>query len=1193
MAECRTRFEVIGTISAKWLCRRQRRTGAAAFRTRCRALGAVRADRSCQGSRRSDVRRARVVWLTAGVTFACGAPATADDTEIFVDPGAMRRVRPNILLVIDTSGDMNTALPGGRAMYDPARTYAGACAADRIYWREGPGGPPSCESSQGLPRAANRCLAAANELAAWGLWTGVVAQWKRSATGSVGAWSALDAANGDSPLECEADAGKHGADAASPRRWAADGDDRERWTDDPERSIDWSTRSVVTLYDANWLNWYHHSPADDETVTRLDVAKSIAVTLVGSLGHANVGLMRFSNVRSGASGEITAEGGMVIHELADAETARESLIGQIRALTASGGRPLSETLYEASQYLVGREVHYGAASSTDGWTPFPSVLQARDPSDPGRYRSPIEFRCQRNYVVLLTGGEPSQDNGADEVIATLPGFESLIGSCGGTGPGRCLDELAKYLRHADLADLPGRQAAQTLIVGLGPEAQSSVLLADAARAGGGEVIPADDLDGVLDALQRMFNDVPQPPATFATPVVPIDVFNRARSLDELYLPVFRPGGTLRWPGNLKKYRIRNGRIVDVAGRDVIDRGTGLFSPEARDLWSPVHDGDRVEEGGAASRLPEPAQRRIFTHLGTDPDLFAASNAFTVENTQLTDDLLGTGVGRPTREDVILWARGIDVKDEDADGDRTEARRGMGDPLHARPAVAVYGGTPASPDARDAVVFVPTNDGFLHAVEGQTGRELWAFIPRELLPRLRELYRNPVVARRTHGLDGDLRVLRFDADGDGVVQHSQGDRVWIYFGMRRGGRHYYGLDVTDVDRPRMLWTLGPEQLDGVGETWSTPSIARVRVGSGAGQNGEHLVLIFGGGYDTAQDGPAFTEDGSGNRIFMVDARSGELLWYAGGPGASRRPDLELEHMRHSIPAPVTVLDTDGDHYADRMYAADMGGRIWRFDIHNGSSRDALVTGGVLADLGAASESPPTIGNTRRFYSAPDVALIHRRGADPYFNIAIGSGYRAHPLHMGTADRFYSIRDRQPFARLSQAAYAAAEPVRDGDLKSVSSGQVTPDDAGWKLVFTDRPGRTGEKVLAEAVTVNGVILFPTYQPVRTESPDPCRPADGINRVYALATDSGRPAVDLDGDGRITDEDASVELSQPGIAGEVGIVLEAAIDAPGDGGGTEQGRDALGRRVSCLAGAEVLGQCVFPGGVVRTYWRRTDIE
>ncbi len=106
---------------------------------------------------------------------------------------------------------------------------------------------------------------------------------------------------------------------------------------------------------------------------------------------------------------------------------------------------------------------------------------------------------------------------------------------------------------------------------------------------------------------------------------------------------------------------------------------------------------------------------------------------------LTAASLGLGSATSTtRDQLIDWTRGIDVQDEDADGDRTEMHRFMGDPLHARPALVTYGGTPAAPDAEDAVVFVPTNDGFLHAVNARTGVELWSFIPPEQQQRLPDL-----------------------------------------------------------------------------------------------------------------------------------------------------------------------------------------------------------------------------------------------------------------------------------------------------------------------------------------------------------------------------------------------------------------------------------------------------------------------
>src|SRR5690606_12095175 len=114
------------------------------------------------------------------------------------------------------------------------------------------------------------------------------------------------------------------------------------------------------------------------------------------------------------------------------------------------------------------------------------------------------------------------------------------------------------------------------------------------------------------------------------------------------------------------------------------------------------------------------------------------------------------------------------------------------------------------------------------------------------------------------------------NGDGIVDAAT-DRVILYFGTGRGGQRYYAIDVTDKDGPRFLWSIGPADLPGVGQTWSTPTITRVNV-SGASQNSQKLVLVMGGGYDVAQDG-GNGGDSVGNRLFMVDALSGALLWAA--------------------------------------------------------------------------------------------------------------------------------------------------------------------------------------------------------------------------------------------------------------------------------------------------------------------------
>jgi type IV pilus assembly protein PilY1 len=1144
----------------------------------------------------------QIVLASAGITLLAAAPALADDTEIFVNQAASQGVRPNILLLIDTSGSMDSIVADGKLPYDPAKTYSGSCDASSVYWRKGAGSPPACNSASKVAIATNSCDAATKSLTGrGGLWTGRLAQWNVSQA----QWRNLNTTNLGTPLECEEDAGLHGIDPTSSLKYARNGDDRNRWSADSSSQIGWASIDVHSLYSSNWLNWYYAAP-DGTAVTRLQTLQAVSSTLAYSISGVNLGLMRFSNNDPNNGTDAGAEGGMITYPVSNISTSRDGIVQQLQSYKPGGWTPLTESLYEAGQYYAGRAVDYGVNSRVDKATAFPSVPNSRNPTNQSLYQSPIQSQCQRNYVVMLTDGIPRYDDSANPKIEALHGK-----ACSGTGDGHCLDDLAEYLSTTDLSpQLNGPQNVLTYAVGFGDDVEDWSFLQEAAHAGGGKAFVAGDVSGLTSAIQEILGEILQRSSTFTTPSVAINALNRTQTMDELYVSVFRPTDTLHWPGNLKKYGLKSGRIVDAQGRDAVDSATGFFKQGSRSFWSTTADDDRAEVGGAASQLPEPASRNIYTYLEAGGDsaknLSSAGNRLEADNAQITDGMLGTGGANPSRKAVLDWIRGVDVQDIDGDGDSAETNRFMGDPLHARPTIVTYGGSTVDPNPEDSIVFTPTNDGFLHAVNAKTGRELWAFVPPELLGRLVDLYRDPVVSARTYGLDGDVRVLRFDANQNGVIDASAGDKVFIYFGMRRGGRYYYALDVTDRNRPTLLWKLGPEELPGIGETWSTPAITRVKV-TDATQNGENFVLIMGGGYDDAEENYNFTRDTTGNRIYMIDAVSGRPLWSAGGPSSSGvgAPTLSLDKMTQSIPGRVVVLDTNGDQYADRLYAADLGGRLWRFDIWNGQPSNSLVTGGVLATLGAGDTGTASITDTRRFYYAPDVALIQRRGADPYYNLAIGSGYRGHPLHTATHDRFYSVRDKSPFSKLTQDQYDNLTPIKEDDLvditPNVSGTSVSTDARGWKLELQLNGGWVGEKVLAEALTANGVILFPTYQPVPPAETSPCIP-NGLNRVYALSVDTGKPAVDFNGDKTLSAADVSTKLAQTGIAGEVSLLFESSLSAnngnngdgqvgsPGSGdaaGGNT--RDALGRRALCMVGVEVLNQCVLPGGVVRTFWQR----
>ncbi len=1144
--------------------------------------------------------------LLAATTMAVLAgTAVSDESEIFTGKSnSVSSQRPNILFIMDTSGSMSTNVVT-QIPYDVNTTYAGACRADRVYFRQGtnPASIPSCSDSSSFPLVAFKCNAALSAMAVGGFQSaGRAGQW-RSSSGQF-RWRSVSGNTGNSTwVECQADAGIHGDGLSSTRLWAADGGNGP-WTANFAQRIGYNAngadRSYV-FFSANYVNWYRGLLATSQT--RLQIVQTVAKDTIDRLAvndNVNLGLMRFSDNANLSCGDTnSAEGGMVLREINTVASNAAAMKADIDALNADGCTPLSETMLEAYRYLSGGLVRYGINSRRNptAGNQLPSVLSSREPSpNENRYLSPLQTSCQRNFIVLLTDGRPTSDTSADTEI------QGLIGrTCTGTGDGRCLEEIAQHMYTADMRPaLPGLQNVTTYTIGFGDEVRGSDVLRNTANGAGGVFYEASDTASLSAVLSTIVRTILDTNTTFTAPVVSVNAFNRTRNLNELYVTVFRPAETFSWPGNLKKYRLdQTGTILDANGDPAVDITTGFFRRTAQSVWSTAIDGDEVGLGGAAGRLPLPDSRRMFSDLDTGAALTATTNEVTIANLGITEAMLGLAPAEvPGRDTLINWLRGADTSDENNDGSTTDSRLAMGDPMHGRPATVIYGGTVASPDIYDSVVYGVTNDGYLHALDTRNGDELWAFMPRQLMDRARDMYVNDAAPVRTYGLDGNIRVIKNDLNDNGIIEPLLGDKVMIYFGMRRGGNDYFGLDVTDRNSPTMMWRIGPSEtglrrLPFAGQSWSTPTPVRVNI-AGATQNALQQVLVFGGGYDTAQDNGPYATDTVGRQIFMVDAVSGNLLWYT-AHSSDTGADLRLPLMTHSIPGDIRVFDYTGDGLADRMYAGDMGGRVWRFDINNGQARANLVAGGVFASLGNAHLGTHPDTTNRRFYSAPDVAFLSDNGRT-WLNIALGSGYRGHPLETVNQDRFYSLRDYRPFARLTQVQYGLTTPITESDvtLVDVSSdiNPVIPSGAsGWRMDLRRPSGSwIGEKSLAEARTVQSMIQFTTYEPSSTSTvtSTSCAPGIGINRLYTVSAFTGAPVVDRENPADPPDstEDRDSELAQRGIAPEV-VWLFPSPDDPVNCVGAE-----CRPPPRCLVGLENCGIGINLAPV-RTFWRQTGVN
>ena len=685
--------------------------------------------------------RKPVAWTGLGLTLAlfAGSPAIAEDVELLVSTqNAGSANTPNILFILDSSGSMTT-VENTQEPFDSSEVYPGSCQSNKYYWTES-NSVPSCATSNTkvIDKDKFVCEQGITQMATAGTFSDTMTQYRRTRRGEK--WRRLRSGR-NNMVECEADSGQHG-DGVAGEVYAQIGSNLPAFTSDPAREVAWGsspTDRTVNIYDPNYLNWYHNSPVT--SMSRTDIVKAVTKNVLGSINNVNVGFMHFN----------WDQGGLVNRAVKDLDSSRAAAIAEVDALPASGWTPLSETMYEAALYWHGKGAKYGGLTATD-----PDALYSNSPMV---YDNPAKYACAKNFTVLLTDGEPTQDVDVYDKVKDLPNYTTTMGSSscsGGNVNGACLDDIAEYLSKEDInSSVPGDQTVTTYTIGFTVDLP---LLKATAENSGGEYYLADDVQTLTDALTDIVNNIFDRDISFTAPAVSVNTFNRTQHLNDMYISVFRAANTSHWPGNVKKYTIADGVIADANGADAVDPITGYFSDNSQSFWTPAGtvDGADVNQGGAVSQLPDPANRNVYTNIAGS-DLSAPGNHISTSNIgafSLNDFGLTGSAEEPTVADLINWIRGEDVNDFDNDPDTT-VRQQMGDTLHSQPASIVYGGDPANPASMDIVVYVATNDGHLHAIDATSGQELWSFMPKEFLPGVQDLFDNDVVNFKQYGIDGDI------------------------------------------------------------------------------------------------------------------------------------------------------------------------------------------------------------------------------------------------------------------------------------------------------------------------------------------------------------------------------------------------------------------------------------------------------
>ncbi len=419
--------------------------------------------------------------------------------------------------------------------------------------------------------------------------------------------------------------------------------------------------------------------------------------------------------------------------------------------------------------------------------------------------------------------------------------------------------------------------------------------------------------------------------------------------------------------------------------------------------------------------------------------------------------ISAGAGATERTNLINWVRGEDnFEDENANSSFTDTRASMhGDVLHSRPSVVNYNrrGSDAPNKDNDVYIFYGGNDGVFRAAKGGFGStagdpapgvEVWGFIAKEHFGNLKRLRLNsPGISssfKKPYFFDGPIGAYTLDAspagNPDGKLVAADGDKVWLFLTMRRGGRAIYALDVSDPLVPKVLWRKGcpslstlPADIDAttgcdmgwgeLGQTWSEPKVLTSINAT------TDPVLMFGAGYDPLVEDPdpasvtsatattvvaggtTYTRS-MGRGIYVVNAATGAIIWQAGRGrvDASTHPYRAVPGMDFAIPSDIAVVLGDTKAFAPstnlvpfRSYVGDTGGNMWRIDFG-----DALPNNWTVVKLASVGDLTTAAGR-RKFLFAPDVI-----GSSTSDIVIAGTGDREHPFDTTVVNRVYAFKDK---------------------------------------------------------------------------------------------------------------------------------------------------------------------------------------
>jgi hypothetical protein len=842
-----------------------------------------------------------------------------------------------------------------------------------------------------------------------------------------------------------------------------------------------------------------------------------------------------------------AHGGVVTTPITDfattqagSDSALNSLTNYINyTITADRTTPLAETMDTIYGYFA------GSISASDGNRWLNKDSQNRIPSGSS---TPVQFTCQKSFVILITDGLPTQDEFGD-TGAGGTGFGYGYGYPY-TGASRSLPDMALYMYENPIT--PSYSGIVTYTVGLLMSGEGQTLLQTTADAdhGHGKYFPGNNYSELKDSLLTAIISIIQSNYAFTGYTSPKKLVTGGQDK-----PVSYSGWFL---SNADNVPIWQGHLSCL---EIVEVGATFEFQEQWDAAEVMRNQD--------------INTRYLTTSITDTDNHQLTEIpfETVNKALLVNpmNVAGETIPEDASEDIIEFIRAVSTSDRPTDGDGNPIVLAdifhsditfVGKPLRWKaiynPVACNQADPETDPDCyqyfyetyqyRDTVIHVGTNDGVVHTINGDYdpatgGREISGYIPDEILPKLRNM---AIDSQYTYTADGRMTANDIYTGGSDYW------RTVLVFGLREGGKAYYCRDITYPHYQQTKWrfpkyeasasitlisgtdftyatssgsfaigqyvvneqrtakaritadsgtVLTLTDIDGtfavgekilalpwytkyIGETWGKPVIQRIKYKKGAGATVEKWVTILTGGLG---DGT----DEEGKSIFILDAWTGDLIWWLGykSSGNDITDDHYLSsssHLNYPIPQSLTAVDTDNNTYLDAIYFGNLGGNMFKVDISN-----PLTTTWIPQLLLRQDDT------TQPIYQSPSVSYTQ----DYELWLHFGTGNRDDP-QAGPTGKFIALKDDGTIG--SSGAVLATDLQ---DLSTLWGGGTLAETTitgthGWYFDFPD----TNEilfdpdpMVISDYTSTR--LYFNSYQPVSiVVGGDPCG-SGGNMKFYVL--------------------------------------------------------------------------------------------